>query len=112
MSPEKVQAVLLGLILLASGVLIWQVRVRVLFERWARAEVAAVARAARLTQLAHERMCKTVQAIDLRVPKRLAPSTHEVGWGTMLNDADTRVFGADETFPTMDLDAIAASRRQ
>lgn len=99
MSPEKLQWLLLGLLALAVAALAWQGLARVRFERWARAELAR-------KQLAHERLARSVREIDLRVPKRQA------GWGTMLDDAATRELQAGETFPAIDLGALAASKRQ
>jgi hypothetical protein len=117
MSPEKAHVVLLGLIMLSGIMLGCQIRARARFERWARAQrrrQQGAQRRLRLrqrcTQAAHERLASIVRALDLRVPKRrLASSgTHEVGWGTLMNEADTRVLGARETFPVLDV----APRRQ
>lgn len=109
MSPEKAHVVLLGLIMLSGIMLGCQIRARARFERWARAQrrrQQGAQRRLRLrqrcTQAAHERLAGVPK-------KRLASSgTHEVGWGTLMNDADTRVLGARETFPVLDV----APRRQ
>jgi hypothetical protein len=114
MSPEKVQVVLLVLNAVAFFGLGWQARARARFDRWVRAQQrrqqGALRRSRqrqRRTQLAHERLAELVRELDLRVPKKPTP-----GWGTMLDDAETRVLGARETYPAIDLGAIAASRRQ
>lgn len=118
MSPEKVQVVLLVLLGFATASLTWQVRARARFERWARAQYrrqqGALRRARtrqRRTQAAHERLAGVVLALDRRVPKR-RPVGSGAGWGTLLDDAETRFAGACETFPALDLGAIASSRRQ
>lgn len=114
MSPEKVQGVLLALLVLSGVVMVWQLRARARFERWARVQYrrqqGALRRAqvrARRTQVAHERLAGVVQALDRRVPKR-----RDSGWGTLLDEAETRALNANETFPALDLVALAASRRQ
>jgi hypothetical protein len=94
MSPEKIRDVL-PWVALALQLAAWAGLCRYVWTT--RRDLSLLRRALERQKLAHLRVVDVVHEIDLRVPKKRA------GWGTMLNDAETRVRGGAETFPELAL---------